>query len=88
MISHYPTREELEDFSDEVDELADKIMEMVARERPEAGIAMCALTQAAMMLGTLMPDEEPLAQSLKTFFLDMVDAFVEEMTRGGGGRNN
>jgi hypothetical protein len=90
MISKYPTRDELEDFRDEVDELADKIMEMVAGEQPDAGVAMCALTQAAMNLGLLMPDdEEPLAQSLKSFFLDMVDAFVEEMARGGGsGRNN
>jgi hypothetical protein len=43
MISNYPTRDELEDFRDEVDEPADKIMEMVAREQPDAGVAMCAL---------------------------------------------
>jgi hypothetical protein len=89
-LSKYPTQDELEDFRDEVEDLRDKILEMVTQERPDAGIALLALTQAAIDLALLMPDdEEPLARSLKSFFSMVVDAHVEEIDKTRhGGRDN
>jgi hypothetical protein len=90
MISKYPTQDELEDFRDEVYDFRDKILQLVEQERLDVGIALCALTEAAIDLALLMPDdEEPLAQSLKSFFSMIVDAYMEQIDKTPhGSRDN
>jgi len=81
--------DELEDLHDEIDDFRDKILQLISQlqeqELPDAGIVACALIQAAVDIAILMPNEEPLVQSLKSFVSTIVNAYIKrtvEMPRG------